>query len=339
MFRSIDPFDHAFVPLSNRVADEGNEFGDVLPFRSLLAVPDGERLILRDPNIVTLLDARITAGETHWRNHAIKVAMYYGTKASRRVLVPPSQDWPSWSSFAQPAVSSLRLRMYDSPIIRNYFSLAPDQVFTQFFPEIITLSAAPETGSDCVFVGSWQGHTDTRRVNAAGEISTITTSGIAWLQVNAHFSNATRFAERDHNWSDLLRYRLYVVSHFVENPFFVEFPARGITPGQAGLLYSTWQFLQAQPPLGLWVPDIDDPSQPRILSLSNRRLIKYTATYTTPSGPGTGTGTGAGAGSGGTAQDPQPAPVLNPWQRQLFNFASPDFSFASGAQFSILPGI
>ena len=266
--------------------------------------------------------------------------MYYGSKASRHVLVPHSGDWPSWSSFAQPAVTSLRLRMYESPIVSNYFFLESDQVFTQFFPEVITLSAVPETGSDCVFVGSWQGHTDTRRVNAAGESSTITTSGIAWLQVNTHFSNATRFAERDHNWSDSLRYRLYVVSHFVENPAFVEFPARGITPGQAGLLYLSWQFFQSQPPFGLGVPDIDDPSQPRILPLYPYRLIKYTATYTTPSGPGTGTGTGAGSGSGGTSQDPQPAPVLNPWQRQVFNFAFfPDFSFASGATFSILPSI
>lgn len=324
-FRHIDQFDYELVALNNASPPGGSDYGDTFSDKALLATSTREQYGgPSDSQTLALLNA--AAGEAAGRSIFQKAAMYQGSKASRKILVSPLQQWASWSATPQARRESLQ-------IVARPANRPDSRYIGQLIPPTITVSLV-ECGSDCVFSGSWQGHTTTRSpiLLRPSVVSTMATDGYVWLQVHPHFSSSVipdaQPQQLKHDWRNAAIFYLTFVVFYREDPVIAPETVLA-SEGMAGVLYGNFPLLlptstdalRLLPETGLYSPDAVNESH--VMDLSFWNSLSYTSTY---SFPGSGVGTGAGATGGGG----QP-PTQRRWTRSLSLF------FYTGQSFYIAP--
>lgn len=285
-FRHIDQFDYELVLLNNAQPAGGSDYGDTFSDKALLATSGREQYGGNtDSQTLDLLEA--AAGEAAGRSIFQKAAMYQGSKASRKILVSPSQEWASWSATPQPPRQSLQ-------VVARRSEIEDARYFKQVIPPTIDLSIV-DCGSDCVFSGSWQGHTDTRIPfdGLRQEETTVVTSGHVWLQVNPHFSSIVvrdnQTQEFRHDWRNSAIFNLTFVVFYKADPMVLSVSPFFSTLGQAGVLYGSfpitilpYQVLLPLPASGLYSPDAAVSSFNQYLD--QWTALSYESTYSIPSG-------------------------------------------------------
>lgn len=286
-FRHIDQFDYELIPLNNAPPSAGTGYGDTFSDKALLATSTREQYGgASDTQTIGLLNA--AAGQAAGRSIFQKAAMFHGSKASRKILVPPLQEWASWASTPQHRRESLQIVARPGGGDARYFK--------QIIPPTIDLSIV-ECGSDCVFSGSWQGHADTRIPfdGLQQDAITITTNGHAWLQVNPHFSSSVINDEQTqqlrHDWRNKAIFNLTFVVFYKADPVVISQSPFRATLGQAGVLYGSfpitilpYEVLLQLPESGLYSPEAASNSYQMFLNFWDS--LSYESSFTIP---GTGT--------------------------------------------------
>lgn len=277
-FRFIDRYDHEIVPISNAPPDDGSGYGDVFSDRDLLAASAQDflggtgqfyRFFQYAEGGYRLEFFDVSEGEAAGRANFQKVALYHGSKASRKILGPPLASWPSWSAVSQPQPQSVVIHARAST--ENSEPLyAAGSYFRQSIPPAITATLC-DTGSDLVFAGEWLNHQDTR--TADNVTRTLVTSGYVWLSVAPHFAPVIIRDEQTeqlrHDWKNRAIFYLAFLIFYKEEPVVISpspFLARG---GQAGLRFRQFPIRASSslpitlqlPATGLYSPEAVDGSQ------------------------------------------------------------------------------
>lgn len=291
-FRFIDTYDHEIVPLNNAPDSGGNGYGDAFSNRDLLASSNhdflgGNGLYYRNaPGAeggYRLEFFAVSQGEAAGRGNFQKVALYHGSKASRKILGPPLQSWPSWSAVPQSRPQSVVIHARRATANTD-FPYSTAEYFRQAIPPAITATLC-DTGSDLVYTGEWLNHQDTR--TADNVTSTLVTSGYAWLSVAPHFSPTIirdeQTSQLRHDWKNRAIFYLTLVIFYKENPVVISQEPFRARVGQAGVRFRQFAIRAttslpvtlALPATGLYAPDAADGS----LEQTEWTNIPYTSTF------------------------------------------------------------
>lgn len=273
-FRFIDRYDHEIVPINNAPTNGGNGYGDVFPDRDLLASSQFDFLggtgdfHLGRPSSeggYRLEFLEVTQGEAAGRSNFQKVALYHGSKASRKILGAPLPSWPSWSAVAQPPPQTVVIHARQAPAEQQQA-----KYFRQAIPPTITATLC-DTGSDLVYAGSWLNHHDTRHDDNVH--STLTTSGYIWLNIASHFSPIIVRDEQTqqlrHDWKNSAIFYITVVLFHKESAVWPDSLSYGTRELQAGVRFAHFPIRAINvlpitlplPPTGIYSQDaIEDSS-------------------------------------------------------------------------------
>lgn len=244
-FRFIDRYDHEIVPINNAPASGGNGYGDAFSDRDLLAESNYDYIGFSPPFFDPVRRVQgyglevfeFTQGEAAGRGNFQKVALYHGSKASRKILGPPLQSWPSWSAVPQSRPQSVVIHARPATANTDPPQFAAEY-FRQAIPPAITATLC-DTGSDLVYAGNWSNHQDTR--TADNVTRTLTTSGYVWLSVAPHFSPTVMRDEQTlqlrHDWKNRAIFYLTFVLFYKENPAVILQNPFSASSGGAGVRF------------------------------------------------------------------------------------------------------
>lgn len=304
IFRSLDEFDYTLIPANNAPSVGGDDYGDSFPDRALLSTAS-EDYIGGYTTTATIEGMRCASFEAAGRSIFQKVAAYHASKASRKILAPPTAGFPSWSSTPQARPESVQLgSTVWSPDSSVY-------LFRQWIPPAFALTRW-DCGADSVYFGGWTNHTDTRQIFAnnlpqwEGYQAPITTTGRALLEVRSHFSQLAILDDgadsMRHDWENKARFVLKFQVYFKAEPQFFRNPSNAqnflTTNGWAGIWIAKFSRELEFPQSGLPSP----PHEPFVINLdASTQGVSYQSI------------TRVDSEQSGLVDNPPPEPIFQDW--------------------------
>jgi hypothetical protein len=233
-FRALDETDTTVVPYNNKPPEGGNVVGNNLSDKFALSGP----LIsyFAGPNTAAGFSntVDVTFGETPivgnlGNGGRITPMIYHGVPASRKVLGPPIDSWPSWSAVAQAARPQLTVSLAKpSGFARELFTPSSLQL----------LSANVDSGVDTFFSGSWSDHSVPYQAGTHyGEpvIQTLETSGFLFLEIEPHVGYRMM---PEFDYRNAARFTATLWVHYKRNPIALPVPP---PPGQEVTNYQLYE--------------------------------------------------------------------------------------------------